>query len=297
MNDGIYWQRKTGAGGFGTSTVCAMFDNFTYFAPGEKDEMWTPGFNLTNVVSARLRFDVAYARYNQTFSDSLEVKVSSNCGTSWSNIYIKGGSTLATVPDQGNQFVPTAAQWRRDTIDISALAAGQSNVKFSFINRGHFGQTVYIDNINLAFPTPTVNAVHPVSVCVGAPVNFTNTSQVSWGYTWNFQGGTPALSSATNPVITYASPGTYTLLLIGVNGTSTASVTKTIQVFSVPNISVAITSNSICSGAGVTLTASGAGTYSWSTGSTSSVIQVTPGSYDHATWAKLVQIPCKRIEP
>jgi PKD repeat protein len=82
-NDNVYWSRTTTCGGFGTSTACALFDNAGLDAGGDRDEMRTPKYNCTNVVSARLRFDVAYKVLNNVESDTLRVNVTTNCGTSW----------------------------------------------------------------------------------------------------------------------------------------------------------------------------------------------------------------------
>lgn len=278
-NDNIYWERNTSVGGFGTSNACAMFNNFMYNAPGERDEMRSPKFDLTNTANARLRFDVAYARYNSSFSDTLEVKLSTDCGTTWTSIYLKGGTNLATVPDQTLQFVPGSTSWRRDTIDISSLAAGHTNVMFSFLNRGGYGQPIYLDNINLAFPSPTLDAIYAPVVCAGTTLTFTNISSSSASYTWNFQGGAPATSTATNPSVTYNTPGTYTFNVLGTNATSTANITRTITVQSPPILTlVSSSSGTICSGSAVTLSVIGAASYSWSTGSQSSSIVVFPGA-------------------
>jgi serine protease len=262
-NDNIYWTRRTGLGAYGTSTACAMFDNFILNVPGERDEMRSPTFNFSNVATARLRFDVAYAQYNSTFSDTLEVKLSTNCGATWTSIYLKGGSNLATAPNTAGQFIPSNTQWRRDSIDISVATAGQGAVLFGFINRGHYGQGIYLDNINLAFPTPTLNTTGTSSICVNTPHTFSNTSVSAASYTWNFPGGSPATSSATNPTVTYASSGIYTLTFMGVNGTSSATATRTVNVSSFPILSVLSNpTGSVCAGASVTLSATGATTYS-----------------------------------
>ncbi|MES2680653.1 MAG: S8 family serine peptidase [Bacteroidota bacterium] len=262
FNDAIYWNRVTGIGGFGTSTACAVFDNYNIDAAYERDEMRTPKYIFSNVASARLRFDVAYARYNAFFSDTLEVKLSTNCGATWTSIYLKGGSVLSTRSDlSANTFTPTNAQWRTDSIDITMLTAGQGNVMFSFINRGHYGQALYLDNINLAFPTPTLNAAIPASVCVGATFNSTNTSVGAATYTWNFPGGSPASSNATAPGASYPSAGLYTVTLIGLNGTTTTSATRTINIIALPVVSV--NTPTICDGSVTTLTASGTSNYTW----------------------------------
>jgi serine protease len=261
-NDGQYWQRKAGPGGFGLSNASAWYDNYDMYAPNERDELRTPRLNFSNVASARLRFDVSYAQFNNNFSDTLEVKMSSNCGASWTSIYLKGGSTLATASNfTAGQFTPTAADWRRDSIDVSVLGAGQPNVMFSFINRGHYGQPIYLDNINLVLPTPTVDAVVPATACEGNPVSFTNTSIGASTYTWVLPGTSAGTSTLTHPVVTYTAAGVYTIFLTGDNGTVTSSVTKTITILGSPTIS--ISGPTICAGSSATLVPTGASTFSF----------------------------------
>jgi subtilisin family serine protease len=280
-NDAIFWARTTTAGGFGTSTACAIFDNFTYNAAYERDEMRSPKYSFSTVASARLRFDVAYARYDATFSDSLEVRLTTDCGTTWNSIYLKGGTQLATAPDASTLFVPTSLQWRRDTIDISALTAGQGNVMFAFVNRGHYGQPIYLDNINLVFPTPTLN-VATATVCANTSYSFNNTSIGVGTYTWTLPGASPASATVANPSASYATPGNYTINVIGRNGTSTTTVTRSITVIAYPTITVSPTSVTICSGATTTLTGSGASTYNWATAAgtvgTAATLTTNPGT-------------------
>jgi len=279
-NDNVFWDRKTGVGGFtvAASAACARFDNYNIDASGERDEMRTPKYIFTNVASARLRFDVAYRPYDNQYSDTLHVKLSTNCGSSWTSIYLKGGSTLASIAgtQQASQFVPTATQWRRDSVDISALSAGQGNVMMSFINRGWYGQALYVDNINLAFPTPTANFNSPTSVCIGAAVTMTNTTAGAASYTWSFPGGSPATSNATNPGVTYNTAGVYTITVNSQNGTSYASTTKTINVTS--GTAISVNTPTVCQGSAALLTASGASTYTWSTGPNTSTLSVSPST-------------------
>lgn len=68
----------------------------------------------------------------------------------------------------------------------------------------------------------------PLTVCVNAPVNYTdNTSgsaPVSWQ--WLFPGGTPSTSTLQNPVVTYASAGIYDVTLTVIDAISQTSETK-----------------------------------------------------------------------
>jgi PKD repeat protein len=149
--DSIFWQRTTVAGGFGKSTASMVFDNYDQDPGGKRDEINLPRINLTNYKSPKLTFDVAYVRADDIYTDTIAVLVSKDCGLTFSQVYVKGGKTLATVPtDQGTpKFVPTSTQWRTETIDL-ATYAGQANVMVVFQNRGHYAQPVYIDNINIS---------------------------------------------------------------------------------------------------------------------------------------------------
>ena len=274
-NDNIYWERVTGIGGYSTSTACARFDNFNVDAIGQRDEMRTPKYVFSNVVSARLRFDVAYARFNAFYSDTLEVKLSTNCGASWTSIYLKGGTALATASDNAvSTFTPGSTQWRTDSINVSALTAGQNNVMFSFINRGHYGQDIYLDNINLVFPTPTLNVLFSAPICENASLTTINNSIGAGSYTWNFPGGTPAISTASNPSIFYATAGIYTAQLNGQNGTNSSSTTVVFTVNPAPIIS--INTPTICNGAATTLSASGAPNFTWASNPSGPTLSVAP---------------------
>ena len=269
-NDAAYWERVTGVGGYGTSSACAVFDNFSWRTYLEREEMRTPKYDFSKVSVARLRFDVAYARFNSYYSDTLEVKMSNNCASTWSNIYIKGGSTLATVSDQSVQFIPASTEWRTDSI-LLANVAGQSNVMFSFINRGHWGQPIYLDNINLFFPSPTVTATYPASICAGQTITYTSTTLGSTNFTWNVGGSVSSGSTATR---TYTVPGVFVGTLSAQNGTTIASKTLTITVISIPTLSV--NHPTICSGTSATIQANGANAYAWAGGGTTSSLQVSP---------------------
>lgn len=264
-NDNIFWQRRPSLGGFGTSTACAMFDNYTYNCANERDEMRSPKYNFSNVANARLRFDVAYAKYDNVFSDSLQVSVSTNCGATWTSIYLRGGAQFTTAANSTSQFVPTSTQWRRDSIDVSALTAGQPNVMFAFINRGHYGQPIYLDNINLVFPTPTVGVVYNSTVCANGTVNFTNTTTGAANYTWTSSGALPASSTGTNVSLTYSNSGVYSVSLLAQNGTTFTTTVRSVTVVAYPSPSAS--GASVCAGQTAVVSASNASSYLWSNAS------------------------------
>ena len=132
-------------------------------------------------------FDVAYAPYGGQYSDTLAVLASTDCGTTWTELYVQGGGTLATAPGTSDYFIPTAAQWRTDFVDLSSYA-GTPELIIAFQNRGHWGNVIYVDNINVegpnsvndltaaavlnVFPNPATDA--SALVATGLPVGFAN---------------------------------------------------------------------------------------------------------------------------
>lgn len=126
---------------------------------GRIDKVYTKNFNFSNIASASLTFDVAYAQLiyqGQPYSDQLKVLVSTNCGSTWTTLYTKSGATLASAPSYtsiATCWVPAStAQWRNDAISLNAYA-GQPSVMIQFENLSAWGTWIYIDNINITGTT------------------------------------------------------------------------------------------------------------------------------------------------
>lgn len=279
--DSIKWQRATTAGGYGLSSASLLFDNYYNDAAGVRDGFQMPKLNMSSVTQATLNFDVAFARYDATYSDSLKVLLSTNCGQTWTQIYYKGGTALATAPDYtANLYVPASTEWRTESIVITPQVAGQSNVLMSFVNHGHYGNGIYIDNVNISYSTtaaPIANYNYASTMCSGATVTFTDASTNSpTSWLWNMPGASVTTSTLQNPSVTYAAGGVYTVTLSATNGVGTSTVSKTFTVTGTPTVT-ASGSSTACAGTSATLTASGATTYTWNPGSlTGASVVVTP---------------------
>lgn len=145
----LTWAQASGVGGYGNSSTSSKCDNYNVDGGGTSADM-RAYVNLSSIQNAKVVFDVAYAEYGGQYTDTLEVLVSSDCGLTLNRLYRKGGQTLATAPNvTANEFVPNSTQWRTDTVDLSAYQ-GFSEVVVVFRSIGHFGQTMYVDNINVA---------------------------------------------------------------------------------------------------------------------------------------------------
>jgi PKD repeat protein len=147
-NDGgNTWTRVTNAGATGTASV--MINNFSGNTPGETDDFITGGFDLSAFYVPMLTFKVAYAERDTSLNDLLTVAASDDCGTTWVTRYTKNGGSLKTVPGiRTSFFVPTATQWRQDSVIFPTMRY-KPNVRFRFQNRSDGGNNIYIDDINI----------------------------------------------------------------------------------------------------------------------------------------------------
>jgi hypothetical protein len=135
------WTRAT------ANTGCIKYDNFNY-ASGSKGNVHLAPVNMTSLTSSTMTFDVAYRSYS-TQSDKLEVFVSTNCGSTWTSVYTKSGSTLSTGAAQTTAFTPTASEWRTETVNLASYASA-TNLIIKFVATSAYGNNLYVDNINLA---------------------------------------------------------------------------------------------------------------------------------------------------
>lgn len=153
------WQRSTAAGAFGVAPAgCAKYNFYNNANVGDVDELIFPAMSLTGLTAPMLTFDVAKARYG-TYSDKLEVLVSTDCGASWTTVYSKSdASGLTTAPSTTVAFTPTGTQWRTESVNLTSYAnAAQVLVKFAATN--DYGNNLYLDNVNLSENATSIKTV------------------------------------------------------------------------------------------------------------------------------------------
>ncbi len=117
---------------------------------------------------------------------------------------------------------------------------------------------------------PILNIAGGSTICSGQSLLLTASGATS--YTWT-NGNTNGTTLNVSPVASTV----YTLTGTDGQGCVAASVTRAVSVYSLPIIG--ITGNSvICAGQNAALTGTGASTYSWSTGSNATVLNVSPAT-------------------
>jgi PKD repeat protein len=278
----VTWSHNTSVGGFMASSSSAMMDNYSSATSiaGTIDEMVTPKYNFSGYSSATMTFDVAYARYNATYNDSLRVLVSTDCGSTWTAVYSKGGfSGLQTSADNSTSaFVPTtAAQWRTETVNMTPYV-GQPNVIVKFQNRSGWGQNLYLDNINItgagavtaSVTIALTSGTNPM--CAGASATFTATP-VNGGttpvYQWQVNGANVGTNSPTYTTSTLTNGQVVTCImtssLSGVTGSPATSNSITMTVNPLPATPAPTSNSPVCAGSTLNLstTAVTGASYSW----------------------------------
>ncbi len=144
----------------------------------------------------------------------------------------------------------------------------------------------------VAAAQPTANfSATPVTGCPPMVVSFTDLSTggaITWS--WSFSGGTPSTAFVKNPIISYLTPGTYSVTLTVSNGTtSSAPYTKTgyITVKTPPSVSFTASPLAACAKVPISFTSSitwnapGSGTYHWDFGDGGTASSANP-TYNYA---------------
>lgn len=151
------WTKST-PGGFGNSSHSAKMDCYNYATTGEKDYLIIPPMDFSSSSSLSMTFNVAYRPYNATYYEKLDVEISTDCGNSWTNVYSKQSTVLATASASTSAFTPTSSQWRTETINLNTYA-GQASVMARFICTNGYGNNLYIDDINISGTTGEIDKV------------------------------------------------------------------------------------------------------------------------------------------
>lgn len=154
----------TNTSGLPDNTTSAWINLFNYNAPpGRRDKLITPALDFSGMSEVYLTFDHAYATRYNTYSDTLIIYLSDDCGETWNRIFTTweaGAGTFATVPKTTSFFAPQSADdwcgngWGSNcyTIDLSNWA-DYSGIKIAFETYNRIGNNLYIDNVSFSNST------------------------------------------------------------------------------------------------------------------------------------------------
>jgi hypothetical protein len=178
------------------------FDNFSFFGEGI---VCSPMLSFNGLSNPVLNFHVAHAPNTFAVSDSLEVRVSTNGGYTYTTMYTRlgqGGTLpLGTVAPQGTLFTPASTnEWRQEFIDLSAFA-NAPRIVIAFRNVSGTGNRIYISNVQVT--NPQVVSSFPISGLGSYPsgvsiVSFTSVGNINGVMASSFYHGVPP--SVASPV-------------------------------------------------------------------------------------------------
>ena len=185
---------------------CAYIHLYNYIS-GSRDQLISPPMSFNGFSTVYMTFDYAYAQlYAQV--DSLIVKVSDDCGETWTRVYADGPDMtqkFVTREPVDTAFVPmvpedwsTAGNYGASSpiINLSNWA-GKSNIKVMFESYSGYGNNLYIDNIE-------------ISNAVGIFEQAGSVNELFAVY--------PNPASQTTNISLFAEPRKYTLSLCDFNG-------------------------------------------------------------------------------
>ena len=178
------------------------------------------------------------------------------------NAICAGGSSSLTVNGA------TTYTWSSGSTSASVVFSPSATSVYSVIGSYSTGCLNATTQTVTVYTLPVVSISGPSVVCLGDSIalvaNGANT------YVWNNN------ATTTTIVITPTTTSTYSAVGTDTNGCVGLSEIDSIFVNPVPIISIASTATTICVGEGVTLTANGANTYTWSGGLNTTSISVSP---------------------
>jgi Secretion system C-terminal sorting domain len=154
---------------------------------------------------------------------------------------------------------------------VTGRFAFRYNVPTNAGPTGANGNFVGIDAVQYTLPCGVTAGSY--TTCAGNSVTIlTSGGLPSTTYLWSNSATTSSI--AVTPTATTV----YTLTTSNSNGPCPNPVTATVTLGTALSMNLSASANTVCAGRTVTLTASGATTYSWNTGGTSAIITVTPNT-------------------
>lgn len=155
--------------------------------------------------------------------------------------------------------------WSTGATTSSITSTPGSNTTYTVTGTDSQGCKTTTTQLVTVAASLSISILGSSSICIGQSANLTGSGGVT--YTWN--------TGATSSTIAPSPSVTTSYSVIGASGTCSNTAFTTVSVN--PNPTVSVSGNmTFCSGESTTLTASGANSYSWSSGQNTSSIVLTP---------------------
>jgi D-alanyl-D-alanine carboxypeptidase len=149
----IYQWGQTSLARF-SGTGSAVRNNYIDSQIGAFYNLNLPMIHIASGTHPVLDFEYAYALYPDYYRDSLQVLISTDCGTNWQTLFNKGGTALQTATSTIYSFYPqSSAEWKQESFSLETFPG---DVLIRFHERCGYGNNLYLDDVNVSFPTGIV---------------------------------------------------------------------------------------------------------------------------------------------
>ncbi|HEX7415048.1 MAG TPA: gliding motility-associated C-terminal domain-containing protein, partial [Bacteroidia bacterium] len=263
-----------------TYTICSGSSQ-TFTVSGASTYTWTPAATLTNPNTANpTASPTTTTVYNATGTN---LGGCTNTAPATVTVVVNPLPTLTVTPNspsiclgQGSATLTASGAnsytWSTTATTSSITVSPSSTQTYSVIGtdaNGCISSIMAIATVSVNMPpTITINSSTGASVCIGGATTLTALNAQT--YTWD--NGTISNTNAVNPTI---NPTTYTVVGTDANGCIGVAM-QSITVNSLPTVNINPSSLAVCTGNSATLTAIGAQTYTWDSGSTANPLLVNP---------------------
>jgi hypothetical protein len=143
----------------------AFIDCFNFNLTGQTDDIRTQSLSFGPTDTVVVEFDLAHKNF-PGFNDRLQVLASNDCGNTFvATTFDRSGAALATAGSFTGNYVPVAADWKRQRVAIGGAAfLAPGNIAIAWRCTNGFGNNIYIDNINVSLKVDRDIAVTNINV-------------------------------------------------------------------------------------------------------------------------------------
>jgi hypothetical protein len=261
---------------FGTTTLSTAFISYNV------DGVNTQTLNWTGTAAPNTSFTVAIPTITGLTAGShvFSVNVSQPNGGADNNltnnnnqqifsianiltITVNSSSTCAGIPTTISASGGSSYSWS-GIANVASVSVSPSVTTIYSVTIFGTGCSVMQTATVEVLPSPNMS-VNDATICAATQTVLTASGASS--YTWSTGANTSSIS--VNPI----APTNYSVVGTGTNGCN-STIAASVNIL--PSPTLAVNNQTICSGGTATLAATGANSYSWSTGSTSSSLVLTP---------------------
>lgn len=161
----------------------------------------------------------------------------------------------------------TTYSWSNGLLTATASLTQTNTTGYTVIGTSSFGCISSVDHTINILTAPNIGFTGTTAICPGGTINLTANGADT--YSWSTGSSAASINDTPTTTVSYTVVGTATN-----NGCSTSAI-QTVTVNTLPTLSVN-GGGVICAGQSVTLTVSGANSYTWNNGTSAATITDTP---------------------